>query len=157
MPIMYDVPKFATDVSGKSPIDTCPDGAEQEHIKSCDINQMFKDLARGKQIRGSSADLVYGVDDMDLDLLQIKIQKQKLENELTELAKNDEIDGEAIEKHVPPDLRKKFGFNVKNKKPAATKNDDQTTKKAAPNPTPAPNESTAVAMTTPSDSSPKAP
>lgn len=103
---------------------------EQEHKASCDINKMIRDVHRGAQVRGSSARLQYGYDDVNLDAVQFRIQKERLERDLAESSKRVELSEEEL-KHVPPAVQKKFGFKKKAQKQAEpAKNDDKTTKNA---------------------------
>lgn len=128
MPIMYEFSKYALvfDKDNIDPIDLYPDGAEQEHISSCDINKLVKNAANGIPVRGRTSPLVYGEDDTTLDAVQHRIKKQQVEKELSELAKND-LSDEDLQK-IPNDIRTKFGFKAK-KTIKKSNDDDKTTTK----------------------------
>lgn len=112
-----------------------PSLTEQEHLNSCDINIMIRDVNRGIQVRGSN-NLQYGYDDTTLDGVQFRIQKQQLESELSELAQKHEFSPEEL-KLMSPDIQKRFKFKAKptqsDPKTPAPKNDDSNDdKKAGP-------------------------
>lgn len=105
---------------------------EQEHKDSCDINKMISAIHRGGTVRGSSSRLQYGYDDVNMDAVQFRIKKERLERELAETSKTQEFSEEEL-KHVPPSVQKKFGFKKKApKRDEPAKNDDKTTKNAVP-------------------------
>lgn len=108
------------------PLDLCPDGAEQEHKDSCDINKMIKNVQRGLEIRGSGPQQ-YGYDDTTMDALTLRIQKQQLEEELKK-AQSIEFTEEEL-KAIPDKVKQKFKFKTKAKN-ESKKNDDQTTNKS---------------------------
>lgn len=125
MALKYDPSKIphATEVTQESI-------TEQEHKDSCDINKMLKSAQRGLQVRGGPPP-VFGPDDTTMTGLQFRQEKARLEHELAESAKAQEyLEGEL--NHIPPDIRKKFGFKQKKDQPqTAQTNDDLTTKKSA--------------------------
>lgn len=125
MAILYKQTPFDTIIEGESL-------TEQEHIDSCDINKMIKNAARGMQIRGGN-NPVYGYDDTTMDGLQFRIEKERLENELTRIAEEEELLPEALES-LPQKVKEKFKFKVKKAKNAT--NDDKTTNEALPPTTP---------------------
>lgn len=104
-----------------------PSLTEQEHKDSCDINIMIKNAHRGMNIRGGSTPQ-YGYDDTTMDALQFRIQKEKLESELSNVPKE-------FEQHeldlIPEPIKQKFGYKLR-KNPKNAPNDDQTTKNANP-------------------------
>lgn len=135
MPIHYGKTKHDL-IMEPSEMDVFPEGAEQEHKKSCDINNMIKDLLRGIDVRGNAIPPQYGYDDTTLSGLDHRIQKQELEDQLRESAKTEFSEEEF--NLIPQSIREKFGF----KKKPQQKNDDQTTNSASPtppNPNPSPN------------------
>lgn len=106
---------------------------EQEHISSCDINIMMKNINRGMHVRGGRQ-AEYGYDDTTMDGLQYQIMKQNNHEALSQLPK--ELDEETFNV-LPPEIHQKYGFikkvveTIKN-----ALNDDLTTKNAnPPNPT----------------------
>jgi len=95
MPKMYEPTKHAIFFK-PSELDICPEGAEQEHKDSCDINKMIAKAARGQDIRGNPSEQIYGYDDTTMDGLTHRINKEQLERELqstmsTELFTQEEI------------------------------------------------------------------
>lgn len=93
---------------------------EQEHRDSCDVNTMLRRAANGQPIRTSS--VTYGSEDMNLDLTQHLINKKRVEENLTQLARENEFDEEDLKK-IPESIQKKFGFKkAKTKKQQETKN-----------------------------------
>lgn len=131
MAILYKTPKDAFFTEGESL-------TEQEHQDSCDINKMIKSALRGMEVRGSDNDR-YGYDDMTMDGLSHRIQKQALEESLTDLANKNEYTDEELAA-IPESVKQKFKFKSKGKSQKA-KNDDQTTNKAQPDVPIAENES----------------
>lgn len=101
--IMYEFGPHAT-------INDEPSLTETEHGPSCDINHMMRNIHRGLMVRGG-AQPVYGEDDLTLDAVSFRIQKQQLEEELMQEA-IEPID-EEIYKRIPQRIREKFGFKVK--------------------------------------------
>lgn len=127
MAIKYLHTKYAFNTTG-------PSLTEQEHKDSCDINIMIKSVQRGQQIRGSAKPSVYGYDDTTIDGVQHRIQKQQLEESLTDFTRKNELDTKEL-KLIPPQVQQKFGFKEKKAqpKPPAPQNDDKTTNtKAVP-------------------------
>lgn len=104
---------------------------EQEHMDSCDINIMIKSIARGHPVR-MGKEPRFGYDDTTIDPVILRIQKEKIEADLTALAASGEISEDEV-KHIPDHIRKKFDFKThkKDSKKPAVKNDDKTTKKPA--------------------------
>lgn len=145
MAIKYQHSKFAFQCTGEKL-------TEQEHKDSCDINRMIRNAIRGNPVRTQKIPPWRDglTDDMNRSGLSHRIEKQKLESQLSELAKTD-LHPEAL-KEIPESLQKKFGFKSKKPKPAKNDDDQTTTKKADPkaqNEIPSSNPSTM--------SSPKAP
>lgn len=101
---------------------------EQEHIPSCDINIMIKNAQRGLDVRGAPIGQWNdsGLDDTTMTGLDYRIQKQRLEAELTEAAQKEEIP-EDLAHHIPDSIKQKFGFKIKKKVPKTNDdpNDDQ--------------------------------
>lgn len=104
MAIKYQSSKFAFHTEGESL-------TEAEHADSCDINRMIASAHRGLQVRGGSAPQ-YGYDDTTMDGLRFRIEKAKLEEELSETAKANEFLEEELNR-IPEKIRKKFGFKAK--------------------------------------------
>lgn len=129
MAILYKPTKYAIHFKDDSL-------TEQEHLASCDINQMMKSAMRGANIRGSGRDPQYGEDDMNLSQLDVRIKKAALEEELNSIAQNAELEEEAL-KHIPKSVQEKFKFKIK-KKQDKSKNDDEP-KNDDDKKTPAPN------------------
>lgn len=102
---------------------------EPEHQDSCDINKMIGAIHRGQMVRGGPAPQ-YGYDDTTMDGVQFRIEKQRLEEELSEIAEKHELE-EEIANQIPPDVRKKFGFKTKKPNSSAKNDDDKTTTKKA--------------------------
>lgn len=123
MAIRYPRPKDAYDCVPNEKLDRSPEGAEQEHKDSCDINKMLRNAARGIQVRGNSAEPVYGYDDTTLDGVTHRINKQNLERELKKTAETAELSEEEL-KLIPESIKKQFGFKAKKVKGQKTKNDD---------------------------------
>ena len=105
MPLQYKPTKRATDPGG-------PSLTEQEHTDSCNINLMMRSLDRGQMVRGNSSNPQYGYDDIDQTYLSIKLQKEELENELSEISLTTEFSEEELSK-FDPSIVKKFGFKLK--------------------------------------------
>lgn len=132
-----------------------PSLTEQEHKDSCDINKMILNAHRGLQVRGGPQPQ-YGFDDVNLDPIQFRIQKEELENELSATAQQNEFSPDEL-KHIHPDVQKKFGFKAKKSKPdQPSKQNDQTIKNqgdpGSQNPDPS---STAPAVSNSSSPTPK--
>lgn len=120
--IKYEASKHAFHTEGDSL-------TEQEHIPSCDINIMMKNINRGMHVRGGRADQ-YGYDDTTMDGLQYQIMKQNSHEALNQLPK--ELDEETFNV-LPPEIHKKYGLSKKQaQNPKTPPNDDQTT--ITPNP-----------------------
>lgn len=125
--ILYKTTKHAFMTEGDSL-------TEQEHIDSCNINLMMKNINRGMQVRGGNTPR-YGYDDTTMDGLQFRIMKQNNEDALNALPK--ELDEETFNV-LPPEIHHKYGFTKQKPLPPSktAQNDDQTTKSAnPPNPT----------------------
>lgn len=85
---------------------------EQEHAADCDINRMMDRARRGLPISGVTSELAYGDDDLTLDLMGVKLQKQALEVKLGEMARTADFTEEEVLR-LPKWLRDKFGFKAK--------------------------------------------
>lgn len=134
MAILYTPTKYAFFTEGLSL-------TEQEHQDSCDINKMIKSASRGLTIRGGK-EPIYGHDDLTLDGLQFRIQKQNLEEELKNTSEALEFTQHELDQ-IPESVRKKYKFRKKeqtmDEQPAKKPNEQNDPKKAANNvPTPAP-------------------
>lgn len=85
---------------------------EQEHKESCDINKMLKAAARGQAIMTNGRSGIFwkdgGYDDLTKSGLDHRIQKQKIEEDLSKL-KKDHFTEEEL-KAIPLNIIKKFGF-----------------------------------------------
>lgn len=103
---------------------------EVEHQDSCDINKMILNAHRGMNIRGGGSN-TYGYDDLTMDGVSFRIEKERLENELSQVPKEMEEEALAL---IPEKIKTKFGFKVKPKQNA--QNDDKTTNNANPTQTP---------------------
>lgn len=113
---------------------------EPEHAKSCDINVIMKNVARGLHVRGGPQPQ-YGLDDTTMDGVSFRITKEQTETELRNLARENEF--EEIDLNlIPKSVREKFGFKEK-KKPTQTppKNDDKPKNDEKPAASPASNTS----------------
>lgn len=97
---------------------------EKEHLDSCDINKMLKSAAKGLQIRGGGPQ-TYGHDDLTMDGLSYRIEKERLESELKDIADKAELTQTEYDA-LPQIVREKFKFKIQ------AKNDDKTTKTAPP-------------------------
>lgn len=135
MAILYKPSPFAS-------INPDPSMTEQEHKDSCDINKMVKNVLRGMQVRGGKNPR-YGVDDLTVDPVSHRIQKEQIEAELLETFANNEFSEEEIQAidKINPQLKSKFKLKKKNStNTQPPKNDDDkttTTPSAAPqNPNP---------------------
>lgn len=84
---------------------------EQEFKKSCDINQMMKDLHRGLNVR-TAQPAAYGYEDMNMSRLDVNLEIQRLEKELTEYAEANEFLQHELDA-IPENIRKKFNFRLK--------------------------------------------
>lgn len=89
---------------------------EQEHLESCDINRQVERARRGLPLIGSANEPRYGVDDTNLDLMQVKNALRDAEARMNEVPK-DSLSEEELA-HVPEGVRKKFGLKAKPKSPA---------------------------------------
>lgn len=96
---------------------------EQEHTDSCDINKMVKNAARGLQVRGGPQPQ-FGYDDTTLTGLDVRIQKQQLEESLHKISSENEFSPEELQ-HIPNDVKSKFKFKTKKaeQKPVPNAND----------------------------------
>ena len=103
-----------------------PSLTEQEHKDSCDINKMILNAFRGAQVRGSNAPLRYGEEDVNMTPMDIHLQREATEAELSQIAETHELEEEA-QKYIPDAVKEKFKFKFKSKK-TQNQNDDQTTK-----------------------------
>lgn len=110
--------KTAPDATVVDPISL----TEVEHKDSCDINLMYKNIQRGLQVRGGPQPQ-FGNDDLTISGLDFRIEKQRLEQELGELAHNQEFE-ESIFKSIPLKIREHFGFKLKKIQNPTPKNDD---------------------------------
>lgn len=129
MAVLYKSTKFDTPVD---PVSL----TEQEHIASCDVNLMIKNALNGHSVRMSgqqpiytyneSGEMVGPIDDLTLDALSHRIQKQKTEETLFDLAEKNEFEEEDL-KHLPPHILKKFGFKFKKTKAKNDKSNDEKT------------------------------
>lgn len=99
-----------------------PSLTEQEHKDSCDINKMVLSAMKGLDVRGRPigpwGDGAH--DDMTMDGLQHRIQKQLVEEELENGPKEFT---QAEFDLIPHSIREKFGFKVKQQETAHA-NDD---------------------------------
>lgn len=107
MPLLYEPNDDAWYPEGES---LC----EQEHADACDINKMIARGFRGLPLNGSLAEAVYGLDDTNMTLMDVKTTKDRLESELTQSASEIELPQEAIDK-LPPIVREKFKFKATKK------------------------------------------
>ena len=121
MAVLYKPTKFDTPVDPNSL-------TEQEHKESCDINIMVKSALRGQQIRGGK-NPEFGYDDTTMSGLELRIQKQNLEEQLSSGEKEFE---ESIFNSIPQVIREKFGFKIKQTTIPAQKNDDSNDEKKEP-------------------------
>lgn len=126
MPILYSPSPYAQHCDEESL-------TEPEHADSCDINIMVSRAARGLDIRGNAITPQYGHDDLTMDALQFRIQKQKIENELAEAAEKHEFQEEEF-KLIPESMKNKFKFKK------AQKKDDKQLNEQSQNPEPTKNE-----------------
>ncbi|QXP08157.1 MAG: hypothetical protein [Arizlama microvirus] len=103
MPLQYDNSKkpYAT-------FNNDPSQTEPEHQDSTDINKMLRRALQGLDVRGSDKPQVYGDDDTTQTLLSIKLEKQELEDYLSNLPK-DELTSEQLSL-IDPKLVKQFGL-----------------------------------------------
>lgn len=112
MAILYKTTKWDVNTEG-------PSLTEQEHKDSCDINKMIKNALRGQDVRGGGSGQ-YGYDDVNMDALTFRIQKQQLEEQLQNGPK--EFTQEVLDL-IPESIKNKFGYKrVKNDE---IKNDDK--------------------------------
>lgn len=118
----------------QGPFDTIIEGdtlTESEHQDSCDINKMLLNASRGMDVRAGRANQ-YGYDDMTMDGLQFRIQKQDLEERLSSGQK--EFTQEELDL-IPKAIQEKFGFTLKKQVELQNEqNDDLTTKNSNPAP-----------------------
>lgn len=87
MPILYEPEEYAYYTVGDSL-------TEPEHKDMCDANIMIKRAIQGKSILTRNPGS-YGYDDTTLDGVQFRIQKQQLEQELSESLQNEFTEEEA--------------------------------------------------------------
>ena len=102
MAVLYSKTKWDFHTEG-------PSLTEQEHLDSCDINKMIKNVMRGMDVRGSNPSS-YGYDDTTMDGLTFRIQKQQLEEQLSSGEK--EFTQEQLDL-IPKSIQEKFGFKLK--------------------------------------------
>lgn len=108
---------------------------EQEHKDSCDINLMLRHAGRGLQVRGGPQP-EYGYDDTTMDAVRFRIEKDRLEKDLSSAAKSEEFSEEQISL-IPEPVRKKFGFKAKKSaKEQVPPNDKQNDEKGTNSPEP---------------------
>jgi len=118
MTVKYKPSKHATHFSGESL-------TEQEHLQSCDINHMIASVNRGQDIRlAQSAN--YGLDDLTMTGLELRIAKENHERELQRISETQEFSQEELD-HIPKEVRSKFDFKLK--KPITTDPDPKSTPK----------------------------
>lgn len=113
MPWQYKPTKHAFYTEGDSLTET-------EHQESTDINKIMKDILNGKQVR-TGPEPVFGEDDLNLTAVQHRINKQKIEDELQQIAAEHEFSEEEL-KHVPKKVQEKIKFKTKKRR----SNDDHT-------------------------------
>lgn len=116
MAILYPKTKWDFHTEG-------PSLTEQEHLDSCDINKMIKNILRGMDVRGSNPGQ-YGYDDTTMDGLTFRIQKQQLEEQLSSGEK--EFTKEQLDL-IPKSIQEKFGFKLKEQPQAQTTTNQTTT------------------------------
>lgn len=117
-----------------------PSMTEQEHLKSCDINVMIANAHRGQDIR-MAQNQPYGYDDTTMTGLEIRIQKQNYEREMTRISETQEFTQAEFDL-IPADVRARFKFKIKSE---AKPNDDQTTPPTPPQSTATPAPTTPAA------------
>lgn len=109
---------------------------EQEHKDSCDINKMIGSLNRGQQVRMQKTKPAQwdgkAFDDMSANKLDIMIEKERLEKDLSVTMQTNEFTEEQA-KHIPNSIKEKFGIKIKKesdetKTKKASKNDEQKSK-----------------------------
>lgn len=96
---------------------------EPEHADSCDINKMVRSAMRGQQVRGSLTGS-YGQDDLTIDAIQHRINKQKVTEELLRASQEAELTEEQV-KSIPEGVKKAFQFKIKKAVKNDNSNDDQ--------------------------------
>lgn len=107
MPIQYQPTKHAFYTEGESL-------TEQEHKESCDINKMIRKAKAGLQVRGGPQPQ-YGYDDLTLDGVSHRIQKQQAEEELQKTFEENEFDEKEIEtlEKIAPKVASKYKIRKK--------------------------------------------
>ena len=104
MPLMYEPCPDAIYPVGESL-------TEQEHAAECDINRIMARAKAGLPITSSASAPVYGDDDLNQDLMSVKLKKQDLEKSLSEMAQETLSESEVA--RLPNWLKEKFGFKAK--------------------------------------------
>lgn len=105
MPILYEPSPYAFYCEGDSM-------TEPEHQNSCDINKMIRSAANGQQIRHSAYPIEEGYDDTTMDALTLRIEKERMERELSVTFENQEFT-DAEEKYIPNAVKQKFKIRKK--------------------------------------------
>lgn len=123
MAIKYQSSKYAFHTVGESL-------TEPEFQKDCDINVMFRRLHQGQPV-STKPTSGFGYDDTTLDGLSFRIQKQRTEEELAQIAKTHEFTEEEL-RYIPEKVKKKFSFRQKKAAPAADPKKDGSSSSPVP-------------------------
>lgn len=121
MAVLAKPTKWATRINKENVL------TEQEHKNSCEIHKIMSSITRGQHTRTKKIG-PWGEqhqDDMNMDLMTHKIQKDRLETELEKQFRETEFSEEEAQA-IPPSVQKKYAGKIKIKK-KEQKNDDQTT------------------------------
>lgn len=102
---------------------------ELEHQDSTDINKMMRNALNGMVVRGDPSKVGYywkdgAHDDLTMDAVQYRIQKEKLERDLAETAQKHEFEEHELQ-HIPESVQKKFNFKKKAKESNQPKTNEQ--------------------------------